>query len=480
MQVNCSALIFNGSSAGSFTKIKRNIVRFIPLAPQAVAPPSVAFALQRAADREASLLVPGEPVSDDVLRSSLASWVCSDGGSDLSQRARTAHRSLVESKQLRRRNIKEAGSQARLCQADWGIDLPDLRSVASIGYDPASRDAASAVGSLNVVRTNADSADGVVTLVTQVPISRLHVLEDQCTLWAGLPLAATIYIPLVNGRPANFSGLDAAVAEVLRVAKNIENAGLEAACRLSAEVVVENLCSTDSAEPTNALRNRALRLVSTKAVFLSDGMHLVSASLPQALASKSLASKVLKAADTTPGVLIPALATVNTWYGRVGRQLAMELASSTFRGGIIKQVRSNQMKGPLGWGLEKDETAMNKEFTKWVAQKSELNTTTLGDGAAPLALMLTEKVPWFDERLRGAAWSQSLFVKHAESVSKNTTWATLGGVWAVRLAPLDHMVGHQGGDEQARANKALFLRHKEAAAGGKYVPAVSLQELCYV
>jgi hypothetical protein len=306
------------------------------------------------------------------------------------------------------------------------------------------------------------------------------VLEDQCTLWAGLPLAASIYIPLFNGRPANFSGLDAAVAEVLRVAKRIENTGPEASCRLSAEVLVENLCSRDSAEPTNALRNRALRLVSTKAVFLSDGMHLVSSGLPRALASKKLANQVLKAANTTPGVLIPALAPINIWYGRVRRQLAMELASSSYRGGIIKQVRTNQMKGPLGWGLENDKKLMRAEFSKWVAQKYTLNTTTLGDGAAPLALMLTEKVPWFDERLRGAAYSQALFVRHAEYLSKNTTWSTLGGVWAVRLAPFDHVVGDQGGDQQERANIAFFLRHREAALKGKYVPAVGLQELCYI
>ncbi|KAL4530587.1 hypothetical protein Ndes2437B_g04076 [Nannochloris sp. 'desiccata'] len=158
----------------------------------------------------------------------------------------------------------------------------------------------------------------------------------------------------------------------------------------------------------------------------------------------------------------------------------MELASSAYRGGIIKQVRTNQMKGPLGWGLENDEKLMTAEFSKWAAQQYTLNTTTLGDGAAPLALMLTVKVPWFDERLRGAAYSQALFVRHAEYLARNTTWSTLGGVWAVRLAPFDHVVGDQGGDEQERANIALFLRHKEAAMKGKYVPAVGLQELCYI
>jgi hypothetical protein len=466
-------MIFHGSRPSIFSNMKRNISRFIPFAPQAAAPPSVAFALQRAADREASLLIPGEPVPDSVLGSSLANWVCSADGSEGSQRARSARHSLLESKKLRRRSVKEAGSEARLCEADWGIDLPDLRTVAHIGYDPSSM----VVESNNLAAfENTDD----VTLVTQVPLSRLYVLQDQCTLWAGLTLAASIYIPLVNGRPANFSGLDAAVAEVLRVAKEIENAGPEAVCRLSAEVVVENLCSSDSAEPINALRNRALRLVTTKAVFLSDGMHLVSASLATALASKKLSNQILKAAETTPGVLIPALAPSNTWYGKVGRQLAMELASSTFRGGIIKQVRSDQMKGPLGWGVDDDKMAMRKEFTKWIGAKNELNSTVLGDGAAPLALMLTEKVPWFDERLRGAAYSQSLHVRHAEYFAKNTTWATLGGVWAVRLAPLEHEVGEQGGNIQAKVNKALFLRHKEAAIKGKYVPAVGLQELCYI
>ena len=119
------------------------------------------------------------------------------------------------------------------------------------------------------------------------------------------------------------------------------------------------------------------------------------------------------------------------------------------------------------------------EFNKWAHQDYTVNATTMGDGAAPLAMMLTKRVPWFDERVRGAAWAQALHVRHSEVQANSTTWATLGGVWAVRVAPVAEEVGQQGGEEQERANKALFLRHKDAAALGEYTPAVGVQDLCY-
>ena len=372
---------------------------------------------------------------------------------------------MLEAKRLRRRSAKETSSAARICEADFGLELPYLRTVARIGYDETTLPPLEKLGD-----------EPGITLVTQVPISRLHLLEDQCTLWAGRPLAAAVYIPVYKGKPDGFQGLDAAVAEVLRLAKRVETS--KEACTLTAEVLVEDICSSDTVEPTNTLRNRALRLVVTENVVLSDGLHLVISSLSQVLDSKSKLNKILAAVKDTAGVAIPTFAFTNPWYGRVSRQLSFEYAKSTFRGGILKQVRSKQLQGPLGWGLAKGRP-MYFEFNKWAHQDYTVNATTMGDGAAPLAMMLTKRVPWFDERVRGAAWAQALHVRHSEVQANSTTWATLGGVWAVRVAPVAEEVGQQGGEEQERANKALFLRHKDAAALGEYTPAVGVQDLCY-
>ena len=67
LQVNCSATIFYGSPPDSFSKLKRNIGRFLPHA-QPPVPPSVALALERAAAKEASLLVPGKPIPEGVIK----------------------------------------------------------------------------------------------------------------------------------------------------------------------------------------------------------------------------------------------------------------------------------------------------------------------------------------------------------------------------------------------------------------------------
>lgn len=470
-QANCSAMIFAASPQHPVRNMRRYAERIAPWGSRPDVPPSVAAAMEAAVAREAAALPAGKPVSQAVLRSSLAGWRCAPEGAEWSQRARASRRAAVETHRLHRRTAAEAGGAARRCESDWDVELPDLQAVAHIGHDPQAAPGPRQLG----------DAPGV-TLVTQVALSRLHVLEDQCRLWKGLPMAAAIYVPLSEGRPEGYAALDAAVADVLRAARRLEAAAAEGeACYLAADVLVEDICAAGTPEPSNALRNRALRLVATRAVFLSDGQHLVGNTLVSMLSNKESLKEVLAAAEATAGVVVPAYAPTRPWYGNIARQLAVEIVESSYRGGVMKGVKSKELRGPLGWGLEDAPGAMDAAFKNWSHQKGNtLNTTAMGDGAAPLAVMLTSRVPWLDERARGVGWAQALHVRHAEALANSTTWTYMANAWAIRLAPQEDEVGRQGGAAQARANKALFARFKAAVAKGTYLPAVGVEELCYI
>lgn len=448
--------------------MKSKIASVMPK-PQIAPAPAVTFALSAALAKQSVMTSWESSVPQEVLGSSLSAWSCSSEAREYQKRHGSTRSTMAGTKRLRQKTPKEAGGEHKLCTGVWDGTLPVLHTVATIGNDPAA--------SKRPPASKSSQEEGV-TFVTQVPITRLHLLEDQCRLWPGLPMAAAIYIPMVNGRVESYVGIDAALAEVLQMGTRLENSGLEAACSLRAEVVYEEMCGEAMPEPTNALRNRALALATTRAVFLADGQHLVSLSFSKALKNKYVARTLLEAAEVTAGVAIPALAPTNPWFGRVAKQIAVETASSKFLNGVINQIRSKQLQGPLGWGL--DDRGQHEALQRWqYSRERKTNFTQMGDGAAPQALMMASRVPWFDERQRGGAWAQALHVRHAEALAGTDTWATFGGAWAVRLAPVTEEVGSQGGAAQERSNELLFKRSIGAVVKGKYVPTVGVQELCY-
>jgi len=293
-------------------------------------------------------------------------------------------------------------------------------------------------------------------------------------------LAAAIYIPLSHGTLQTHPSIDVALAEVLAIAERMAPEGREgSACTLHAEVFIEETCGAALPEPVNALRNRALRLVNTEAVFLADGAHIVSGTLCRALSDRATAHTLKLALQSHPGVVIPGLAPANSILSHVAHHMALEIASTTFITGVINLVKAKQLEGPSGWGLNKTEQAQAVRI--WDEHHNKPNTTTLSDGAAPHVLMYTFRVPWFDERLRGLHWSQILHIRQIEiqAGTRNNTWATFGAAWAMRLAPSTEGIGKHGGAEQARINKKFVRRRMVELAEGNYEPAVAMPDLCH-
>lgn len=136
--------------------------------------------------------------------------------------------------------------------------------------------------SVRVLRSAAPRSPRAVTLVTQLSLNRLAMLENQCRAHRG-PIAAVVYVAVVqpagtvfcpeathlDGRP-----LQAAVDAVLAFHGRME--AEPGACALDLQLVAESFDQAEVDEvaglyPFNAVRNRALMLAQTEVGWLVWG-----------------------------------------------------------------------------------------------------------------------------------------------------------------------------------------------------------------
>ena len=381
---------------------------------------------------------------------------------------------------------------------------PNLQLAYSTGGNSkAAQNSASSKGETKVSRPLRDG----VTLIVPVHISRLFILEDICRMWQELPVAATIYVPTHGGIPTMYNAVDDAILDVKEMERRLEEnphdnpllvkIKSKGACRLSLEVYTEDTCGLEgkiTPEPINAMKNKAMQLVETQGVIITDGEHLLNSGLMRQLHKRSVREKLTQMAEQYHGVLIPSFVPVNGWFNRISHQLAQELARTRYHHGIVKLVQSNQLTGPEGWGLDpKKERA--KAFQAWRYDQHGFNYTRLGDGSNPIVFMLTSQVPFFDESLRGVGWSAALHARHMEAMVQTPnvdTWAMYGEAWAIRMAPMGQKVIKSASKDQAsfmedytealseaeNFNRNHYFKWREAAMSGTYVPTVSSMESC--
>ncbi len=134
-----------------------------------------------------------------------------------------------------------------------------------------------------ILRSNRNLPPNAVTIVTQLSIERLAMLEQQCAHWPH-PIAAVVYIPLVRGKISsteddswNGTSLEVGIEEVKTYAERMKTSK----CIIDIELVVEERCSFEQATlyPTNAVRNRALIMSRSDIVLLLDVDFVVDQSL---------------------------------------------------------------------------------------------------------------------------------------------------------------------------------------------------------
>lgn len=242
--------------------------------------------------------------------------------------------------------------------------------------------------------------DTDVTLVTQLSLESLNMLQAQCELWSG-PIAAVAYMPLVKGRlvsmddaALNGTTVEESKAKLAAFYDAVSHAG---PCRMTLELVSEEVGSAQlsSLYPFNALRNHALLLVKTEVVLLLDVDFVPSEELSRIFSARQEYQSTLVYLYNNAVIVLPAFETLQG--GAEGQQLALKLAKGSkekMMGAIVdRQVRQYQVSE-----YEKGQRAT--DYTTWLTSNVHYNAK-FEEGYEPYIVSARKNVPWYDERFRG-------------------------------------------------------------------------------
>jgi len=161
-----------------------------------------------------------------------------------------------------------------------------------------------------------------VSIVTQLSIDRLTILENQCVTWPD-PLVAVVYIPMVGnnsgGPPILPTFLKTSLEDVIRGVESFHQF-MEgtAACAFHLELVGQFISPSafPGPYPINALRNRAIAMSPTDIMIQLDADFVVTPmlGLPGAgYRDPAVFNQMLEMTGRRTAVVLPALELTNKW-----------------------------------------------------------------------------------------------------------------------------------------------------------------------
>ena len=327
-----------------------------------------------------------------------------------------------------------------------------------------------------ILRSNRALPPNAVTIVTQLSIERLAMLEQQCAHWPH-PIAAVVYIPLLKGKISstedeswNGASLEVGIEEVKRYAERMKTSK----CIIDVELVVEERCTFEQATlyPTNAVRNRPLVMSRSDIVLLLDVDFVVDQSLALDLEDETRHGELTDTLASGAAIVLPAF---EAWdQGDRGKKIALTAAKEG------KQFIAKKFMYNVVMGFHVAHYPQGHEptlFWKWIntTEPYEIKHET---GFEPYILMLKEHVPYYDERFRGYYFNKveqllhistqlelpfvvhpTSFVVHVPHPKAKTKWRT-----------------KRSG--QKERNHAMFLDAMEDIKLKRFVPVTSFPHLC--
>lgn len=252
---------------------------------------------------------------------------------------------------------------------------------------------------INLYQSKKPIPSRAVTIVTQLSIERLSMLEQQCSHWPHT-ISAVVYIPLVKGLISSteddlWNGLH--LKEGLQEVERLVAKENKLKCILDLEIVAEERCTDELATlyPTNAVRNRALINSRSDIVLLLDVDFVVDMSLAYVLEHQEQHQELMDMLSSEVAVVLPAF---EAWdQGERGRDIALT-AIREGKSYIAKKFMYNVVMGfHMAHYPQGHEPT---QFWKWI------NTSTPYKvkheiGFEPYILMSKKYVPYYDERFRG-------------------------------------------------------------------------------
>jgi len=264
-----------------------------------------------------------------------------------------------------------------------------------------------------LLRSNKTRPTPGLTVVTQLSLERLRMLETQCRLWPN-QIAAVVYIPLQRGKifsaeepeQWHMKPLYMGMAAIKQLHATAEED--PTGCVLDLEVVVEERCFREPATlyPANAVRNRALMLAQTDAVLLLDADFVVSTALARQAANPFQFAALISMLRNNTAMVLPAFEPRDN--AEVGKTIAMD---SVVKG---KDYIVDVFQNDLVYGFHMDHYHQGHGKTnhwKW-ANTTQPYAIDYQIGFEPYVLMARKAVPWYDERFRGYYWNKVCHLMH--------------------------------------------------------------------
>jgi len=241
-----------------------------------------------------------------------------------------------------------------------------------------------------------------VTLLTQLSIDRLSMLENQCQAWDD-PLVAIVYVPLVHG--GKVYGSESSLAEITRGVSSFFSLMEEtSSCKLHLELVAQHIQDEKiNPYPINALRNRAMKLAQTDLIFVLDVDFVASPRLGLEGAGykdPEIYNQLVSIAMNNKAIVAPAFELTNRQIEPVlGENYAKDLAISG-KPAIVKGYKAgsvdffNAHDAPWGHGPT--------NTSRWIRLSDPIIYKVKYEPKYEPFVILARKIaPWTDERFVG-------------------------------------------------------------------------------
>ncbi|KAL4446810.1 hypothetical protein ABPG77_008054 [Micractinium sp. CCAP 211/92] len=308
-----------------------------------------------------------------------------------------------------------------------------------------------------------------VSLVTQLSVDRLYMLEAQCGSWGSI-ISASVHIPLVEGRIvselAELAGKDAgAPLEVISdFHERMEKRGR---CKLDLVYVTEEVGSVDQVGlyPVNALRNKALQLSQTEIVLLLDADFLPNRALSDLIHDPMHYDQLRRVTGYRQGIVLPAFETIDD--GEEGRNTALKAIKS--RDSLQELFKRGELRGFHMDHYNRGHRAT--DHSRWFETNISYRIP-YEEGFEPYVLVQRRFVPWYDERFKGYRKNKVVHLMHMFRLGLEFASTPHGYV-----VHSPHPVANSWNTTQATGFwyklKKLYADSREDMANSIFVPATS-------
>jgi hypothetical protein len=267
-----------------------------------------------------------------------------------------------------------------------------------------------------------------ISVVTQLSIDRLPMLENQCRSWKNDVLVAAIYVPLEKVERKDSQNipfeLKSSMSDVIRSVDAFYSLmeSTPSACALHVQLVGQRIESDRSSPyPINSLRNRALEMAQTPLIFMLDVDFVASPKLGldgAGYREKYVYDELLRVAKSKGAIVVPAFELSN-------RQLEPYIGENVVKN-LIVQGKDTLRKA---YKQELVNAFNSRDFdpghgptntSRWIRMRKQgpgsMYTVKYQDKYEPFVILARDLVPRADERFVGYGANKLVFIKYLESL----------------------------------------------------------------